>query len=185
MTTTDHDTPAERVSDAAIAAYIELGNRVIPGPWEWDRANDDRDLISLGVMETEYGEFGSILARYPKPVIVDAYAPDKDSAAFIAQSRTIGPALAEEVLEWRKLEAEMRENDYTEVDGGWDEAMGAFVEYSREPAPETPKRTEPCTLTYRGETLELPIGHTPVTGMIIRWMREVDSRQEAHADDES
>lgn len=161
MTQTD----SARLTDAEIEAYRALGRKASPEPWTVDR-DEHPVLDGPGYCHvdgwTDHGE--------------DYMNLDPTDAAFIAASRTIGPALAEEVLEWRRLDAEMRDHDYTDVDGGWDAGLGAFVEYSREPAPEMPKRTEPCVLSYRGETWELPVGDVPVTGMIIRWMREVDAR---------
>jgi hypothetical protein len=84
----------------AIKARCEAAT---PGPWEWDR--DDEGLVSQSVTDTEHGEFGTILARYPR-LVATGYPckegtgfPDYDgpNGRFIAHARTDVPALVAEV----------------------------------------------------------------------------------------
>ena len=68
---------------AALEERLEMCSRATPGPWRWDETAS-HDLVSTTVMETEWGEYDSVLARYPKPVLVDPYVPEAINANHIA-----------------------------------------------------------------------------------------------------
>ena len=67
---------------ARLEARREVAAKATPGPWDWDDISSD--LINPTIIEREYGEFGSVLSEYPKPVLVGVYAPGDDDITHIA-----------------------------------------------------------------------------------------------------
>lgn len=68
---------------------IEQGaNGATPGPWEWSDWSGVWMLQSKSEIETEYGEFGSVLASYPACVLMgdprDNYNQIDHNAEYIA-----------------------------------------------------------------------------------------------------
>lgn len=90
-----------RLTDAEIAAYRELSEQATAGPWGREKAAERMGGWEIAPLDSE-GE-----CDWSREVCATASNDDANSA-FIAASRTIGPALAEEVLDWRA--ADMRWN---------------------------------------------------------------------------
>lgn len=100
MTTTDHDTPVERVTDAAILEYQDLADRLPAAPW----CCAHKPSGHSGQWQRWIGKPGAgehVLQLAPSP----GYRDISDIESFVLASRTIGPALAEEVLELRRIRA--------------------------------------------------------------------------------
>jgi hypothetical protein len=92
-------TPTNPLTPESVRAYLEQSERATEGPWEWrerrtggDPTGEDDGLYS-GEMRVHSD--GSAGGEYSPDI--DVFGPD---AAFIAASRTMGPALARE---WERM----------------------------------------------------------------------------------
>lgn len=98
------------MSEPDIEAIRARKDAATPGPWEWD-TEDGECLRSLSVTDREYGEFGSLLASYPRAVVMGypcrpgtGFAEyDGADAEFIAHARTDIPDLLEAVDRLRSM----------------------------------------------------------------------------------
>lgn len=90
-----------------IARLKELESEIAETPWDYaeDKNYDDAYWLFYGEIQTEHGEFGSILAQYKQSLYSpeEGYEFGKKELEYIAHARTVLPELL------KRLEKETHE----------------------------------------------------------------------------